>query len=74
MEPMQHDMRNALYITAYELLEDYDSMLQKAKEMQASSIVANQYSGIYYELKVGKYTNKENWQKKLKIMRNCVRF
>lgn len=64
MEPMQHDMRNALYITAYELLEDYDSMLQKAKEMQASSIVANQYSGIYYELKVGKYTNKENWQKK----------
>lgn len=46
MEPMQHDMRNALYITAYELLEDYDSMLQKAKEMQASSIVANQYSGI----------------------------
>lgn len=64
MEPMQYDMRNALYIAAYELLEDYDSMLQKAREMQASSIVANQYSGIYYELKVGKYTNKDNWQKK----------
>lgn len=64
MEPLQYDMRNALYIAAYELLGDYDSMLQKAKEMQASSIVANQYSGIYYELKVGKYTNKENWQKK----------
>lgn len=64
MEPLQYDMRNALYIAAYELLEDYDSMLQKAREMQASSIVANQYSGIYYELKVGKYTNKENWQKK----------
>ncbi|MBQ6943693.1 MAG: tetratricopeptide repeat protein [Ruminococcus sp.] len=64
MEPLQYDMRNALYIAAYELLEDYDSMLQKAREMQASSIVENQYSGIYYELKVGKYTNKENWQKK----------
>ena len=64
MEPLQYDMRNALYIAAYELLEDYDSMLQKAREMQASSIVASQYSGIYYELKVGKYTNKENWQKK----------
>lgn len=64
MEPLQYDMRNALFIAAYELLEDFDSMLQKAREMQASSIVANQYSGIYYELKVGKYTNKENWQKK----------
>lgn len=64
MEPLQYDMRNALYIAAYELLEDFESMLQKAREMQASSIVANQYSGIYYELKVGKYTNKENWQKK----------
>lgn len=64
MDSVQYDMRNALYISAYELLEDYDSMLQKAKEMQASSIVANQYSGIYYELKVGKYTNKDNWQKK----------
>lgn len=66
MESIQYDMRNSMYLVAYELLGDYDSMLQKAKDLQSSSIIANQYSGIYYELKVGKYTNKENWQKKYK--------
>ena len=64
MEPLQYDMRNSMYIAAYELMQDYDSMLKKARELQSSSILANQYSGIYYELKVGKYTNKDNWQKK----------
>jgi len=64
MEPVQYDMRNSMYIAAYEMLEDYESMLLKARELQSSSIVPNQYSGIYYELKYGKYTNKENWQKK----------
>lgn len=66
MEQAQADMRNSMYIAAYELLGDYEKMLQKAKELQASSIVVNQYSGIYYELKVGKYTHKENWEKKYK--------
>ena len=66
MESVQYDMRNSMYLAAYELLGDYDSMLQKARDLQSSSILANQYSGIYYELKVGKYTNKENWQKKYK--------
>ncbi len=64
MKPVQYDMRNSMYIAAYEMLEDYESMLLKARELQSSSIVPNQYSGIYYELKYGKYTNKENWQKK----------
>lgn len=66
MDQAQTDMRNSMYIAAYELLKDYDKMLQKAMELQASSIVVNQYSGIYYELKVGKYTQKENWEKKYK--------
>lgn len=66
MEQLQMDMRNSLYIAAYELLKDYDKMFKKARELQSSSIVANQYSGIYYELKVGKYTAKENWEKKYK--------
>lgn len=66
MEQVQADMRNSMYIAAYELLGDYEKMLQKARELQASSIVVNQYSGIYYELKVGKYTQKENWEKKYK--------
>lgn len=66
MEQVQADMRNSMYIAAYELLGDYEKMLQKARELQASSIVVNQYSGIYYELKVGKYTKKENWEKKYK--------
>ena len=43
---------------------DYDNMLHKARELQASDIVGNQYTGIYYELKVGKYRNDVNWQKK----------
>lgn len=64
MEQLQYDLRNSMYIAAYELMQDYDSMLKKARELQSSSILANQYSGIYYELKVGKYTNKDNWQKK----------
>lgn len=66
MDQAQTDMRNSMYIAAYELLKDYDKMLQKSMELQASSIVVNQYSGIYYELKVGKYTQKENWEKKYK--------
>lgn len=66
MDQAQADMRNSMYIAAYELLKDYDKMLQKAMELQASSIVVNQYSGIYYELKVGKHTQKENWEKKYK--------
>jgi len=66
MEQVQADMRNSMYIAAYELLGDYEKMLQKARELQASSIVVNQYSGIYYELKVGKYTQKDNWEKKYK--------
>ena len=66
MEQIQKDMRNSLYITAYEVMKDYDNMFEKARELQASSIVVNQYSGIYFELKAGKYTNKENWVKKYK--------
>ena len=64
MEQAQSDMRNTLYISAYEALGDYDSMLEKARELQSSPIIANQYNGIYFELKAGKYTNKENWEKK----------
>jgi len=66
MEPMQVDMRNSMYIAAYEMLQDYEGMLKKAMELQASSIGINRHSGIYYELKVGKYTQKENWEKKYK--------
>lgn len=62
----QKDMRNAIYLSAYERLQDYDNMFQKARELQSSSILANQYSGMYYELKVSKYTNQENWQRKYK--------
>ena len=64
MEQAQSEMRNTLYISAYEALGDYDSMLEKARELQSSPIIANQYNGIYFELKAGKYTNKENWEKK----------
>ena len=64
MEQAQSDMRNTLYISAYEALGDYDSMFEKARELQSSPIIANQYNGIYFELKAGKYTNKENWEKK----------
>ena len=64
MTQMQSDTRNAIYVSAYEAVKDYDSMLEKARDLQSSDIVGNQYSGIYYELKYGKYTNKENWEKK----------
>lgn len=66
MDQSHTDVRNTMYITAYEMLKDYDKLLAKARELQTSSIVVNQYNGIYYELKVGKYTNKENWEKKYK--------
>jgi len=60
------DMKNALYVAAYEMERDYDKMLEKARELQASSITANQYSGIYFELRVGKYRNDSGWEKKYK--------
>lgn len=63
-DSMQKDIRNSLYISVYELTGDYSNMLQKARELQTSDNIANQYTGIYYELKVGKYTNAENWQRK----------
>ena len=64
MDQVQRDMQTSLYLSAYEMKEDYENMLHKARELQASNIVGNQYAGIYYELKVGKYRNDENWQKK----------
>ena len=64
MNTMQTDMRNSLYISAYEMKQDYDNMLDKARELQASDVISNQYSGIYYELKVGKYKSEVNWKKK----------
>ncbi len=63
-DSVQMDIRNSLYIAIYELTCDYANMLQKARELQTSDNIANQYSGIYYELKFGKYTNAENWQRK----------
>ncbi len=63
-DSMQRDIRNSLYIVVYELTKDYTNMLQKARELQTYDNIANQYSGIYYELKFGKYTNAENWQRK----------
>ncbi len=64
MDQIQRDMRNAMYISVYEMKKDYDNMLNKARELQASNIVGNQYSGIYYELKVGKYKNEASWRTK----------
>ena len=64
MTQTQSDTRNAIYVSAYEAVKDYESMLEKARDLQSSNIVGNQYSGIYYELKYGKYMNKENWEKK----------
>lgn len=66
MDSLQYDRRNSLYIVAYELLKDYEAVLRKARELQSSSVRANQYSGIYYELKVGKYKNREKWRQKYK--------
>lgn len=64
IEPLQRDLRDALYLTAYEMKQDYDNMLDKARALQASELISNQYTGMYYELKIGKYKNTENWQKK----------
>lgn len=64
MNTMQTDMRNSLYLSAYEMKQEYDNMLDKARELQASDVISNQYSGIYYELKVGKYKSDVNWKKK----------
>lgn len=66
MTQMQSDMRNMLYINAYEQLGRYNDMFEKARSLQASSIPANQDYGIYYELRVGKLLGKENWEKKYK--------
>ena len=64
LNPAQNDARNSLLLSAYEMKKDYDSMLKKAVELQSSSFIGNQYCGIYNELKVGKYRNDDNWQKK----------
>ena len=61
---MEKDMRNALYLPIYEYKKDYDGMLHKARELQSSNIEGNQYNGIYYELRIGKLRNDDNWQKK----------
>lgn len=61
---VQKDLRSSLYIGIYEAKGKYEDMIVKARDLQSSSIVPNQYAGIYYELKAGKYLKKENWEKK----------
>lgn len=61
---VQKDLLNGIYLSAYELQNDYIKMLEKAMELQASAFVANQYLGIYYELRIGKLRGMDNWQKK----------
>lgn len=63
-EQAQKDMKDILYISAYELKHDYDNMFEKTRDLQMSDIVANQYTGMYFELRVSKYRNEDNWQKK----------
>ena len=64
LNSLQQDMQSSLYIAAYEMKEDYANMLSYARQLQSSDIKENQYAGIYYELKYGKYTDAENWKKK----------
>lgn len=64
MNQEQRDMKNLMYLTVYENVGDYDKMLQKARELQGSDIIGNRYNGIYYELKIGKLRNDDNWRKK----------
>lgn len=61
---LQHDTLTTLYMTVYEMQKDYENMLKKARDLQGSDITGSQYTGIYYELKYGKYTGADNWQKK----------
>ena len=63
-DQMHKDLQCTFYITAYEMKKDYDTMLIKARELQGSNIRADQYNGIYYELKIGKYKNAQGWKKK----------
>ena len=62
INPIDKDLLTSLYLSVYELQGDYDNMLQKAKILQSSTVVSNQYTGIYYELKIGKYRNEEKWE------------
>ena len=64
MTDVQRDLLNGLYLSAYELQNDYDKMLEMAAELQSSAYTANRYLGIYYELRIGKLKGAENWQKK----------
>jgi len=64
IEPLTKDMVNSLYVAAYEAKKDYNNMRRKAWELQTSDLIPNQYAGIYYELKVGKYLQEEKWETK----------
>lgn len=63
-DTLQSDMQTSLYLTVYEMQNDYENMLAMARMLQSSENTGSQYAGIYYELKYGKYTNVANWQKK----------
>lgn len=60
----KRDSINALYLTAYEMLGEYEEMLKRARELQGSELVAGNYCGMFYELRVAKYRNEEKWQVK----------
>lgn len=63
-DAVKTDSINALYLTAYEMLGDYDKMLKRARELQTSKLIAGQYCGMFYELRAAKYRNEEKWQVK----------
>ena len=63
---MVNQLRRQCFKREIKLKVVKNTLLKKAMELQASSIGINRHSGIYYELKVGKYTQKENWEKKYK--------
>ena len=66
LDQVNKDTRNVTYLEAYEMKKDCDKMLQKARELQGSPYVGNQYCGMFYELRVSKLKGQENWKTKYK--------
>lgn len=64
LDQVNRDTRNITYVEAYEMLKEYDKVLQKARELQGSPLVGAQNYGMFYELRVGKLKGQDNWRTK----------
>lgn len=62
IQQMQKDFKFSLYVSVYEMKENYDQMLEYGKRLGSSTISANKQAGAYFVLKAKKHLETDNWE------------